>query len=247
KFLIKIQRFYLRVFSAEHTLTLNNRSPKRQCALLERALSGLNWTERGSNPPRSAKGRQADFDAAVLRAALGIGVRGDRLRRSHADDREAARVGALPRQIVGNSTRSALRQLHIVIVAARRIRMAIDVDQSLVEALDDQSDRIQGAVECRLDARRIGREGDVGRHVQDDLVTLARYAHARPLELATQFGFLAVHIGTDGTAGESAHAGTEQRVAAIVTAGEKAEPGSRQCAERRAAGRIGDLLDRKST
>jgi hypothetical protein len=63
---------------------------------------------------------------------------------------------------------------------------------------------------CGCTCRGIDREGDVGRHVEDDLVALTRVTETPVLQLGAQFGFLLVHVAADGRAGEAADAGADQ-------------------------------------
>ena len=108
--------------------------------------------------------------------------------------------------------------------------MAIHIDDGLVVLLQHETDRVQRAVEAWHHCVLIGSEGDVGRHVQDDAVALAADRNARTLQLRAQFGFLAIHVNADSAAGQGTDASANQRIAAIIAAGQHAA----QCTDTRA-------------
>ena len=105
---------------------------------------------------RSGDRCKANLDAPVGGATVRRCIAGDRLALAIADDREPARIDALPVQIAGDRKRAILRQLQIVVVVAGGIGVAVDVDQGAVEPLQNQCDGIQRRVERRIDRRRIG-------------------------------------------------------------------------------------------
>ena len=113
-----------------------------------------------------------------------------------------------------------------MLVAAGRIGVPEDIDGGLVEFLQHERHRIQRREESRLHRILIGCKGDVGRHVQDDLVAGAGDADTGSLKLSAQFGFLPVHVVADGTAGQRTDTGANQRIAAVIATGEQAEAGA---------------------
>src|SRR5690348_1570967 len=120
----------------EPTRRSSTRSPRAQRCSIE--ANGGNDKRPGDDPAflssevdRSAlrDRRDLDFDSAVLRAAGFSRVGSDRLRRAEADGRNAALVDALAAEIIGDGQRAALRQILVMLQAAGRVRMTVDVDE----------------------------------------------------------------------------------------------------------------------
>ena len=119
--------------------------------------------------------------------------------------------------------------------AAGRIGVAVDVDQRAVELAQHDRHRIQRRIEARLHRILIDVEGDVRRHVEDDVVAVAGDRNAGALELGAKLGFLLVHVVADRAAGERADAGADQRrVARAVAAA--ADGHADKCTAERAEG-----------
>jgi hypothetical protein len=81
----------------------------------------------------------------------------------------------------------------------------------LLNFLQHQSDGDESLVELGLDLVGIDGEGDVGRHVEDDLIAHAADRDAGSLQLGAQFGFLLIHVVADGCSGQAADAGADER------------------------------------
>ncbi|MNF60562.1 hypothetical protein D3C84_421830 [compost metagenome] len=79
-------------------------------------------------------------------------------------------------------------------------------------------------------------EGDVVRHVEDQLIAVASHADAGALQLLAQLGFLHIHVVTDTATqgGASGHAGQYALLAITLAGGERAHGsaggGTGQCA-----------------
>ena len=191
---------------------------------------------------RSGQRRKLDLDAPVLGPPAGGRVVGDRPRLAEPGHREAARIDALGVEVAGDGKGAALRELEVVVVVAGGIGVAIHVDHGAVELLQHQRHRIQRRIEARHHRVLIGGEGDVRRHVQDDLVADAGDADAGAAQLLAQRRLVLVHGGADGAAGERADARADQRVAAVVAAGQQADARAETGADRSAAQRVRNLL-----
>ena len=92
----------------------------------------------GGGAGGSGQGAQIDFDAAILRAAIGGGVAGDGGIGTGAPGAQARRGYALGGQVAGNVLRPALGQLDVVGTAAGAVGVADDLDAVLIE-LDRKS------------------------------------------------------------------------------------------------------------
>src|SRR5690606_13047309 len=118
------------------------KAPRYQGAFREQSTDGASG---------AGQRRQADLDASDRGATFGRGVGSDRLSLAHADDGEAATVNALSGQVARHGRSAALRKLHIVLIVAGRIRMAVNIDQRLLVFLQNESDGIQRRIESRHD------------------------------------------------------------------------------------------------
>src|SRR5690606_20819531 len=88
----------------------------------------------------------------------------------------------------------------------------------------------------------IGCEGNVGRHIEDNLVAVARNRYASATKRAAQFGLLLVHVTTNGTTRKSAYASTDQRIPPVISAGKQSDPCARESPDGRTTGSVGELL-----
>src|SRR6185436_20474376 len=91
--------------------------------------------------------------------------------------------------------------------------------------------------------RARGPEGDVARHVEDEVVAVTRNRHARALQLRAQFGFLLVHVRAHARARQRTDAGADQRALASLL-GIVARGGTEYRARQRTdAGALGCVVD----
>src|SRR5690606_4519339 len=200
------------------------------------------WLPRSLPRLRSGERRQVDLDAAVLGAAVCARVGRDRLRGAKAADGEAAAVDTTLGEEASDRIGAALGQHLVVLQAAGGVGVAVDVDEGAVVLVQHHRNRIQRVVEGRHHLVLVGREGNVRRHVEDDLVADAGNRYTSALQIAAQFRLLLVHVATDGAACQRTDAGADQRVAAVVTSGEHADPGARKRTQRRATSHVRHLL-----
>src|SRR5690606_22454551 len=63
---------------------------------------------------------------------------------------------------------------------------------------------------------RVRREGDVARHVENDVIANASHAHARGAKPLGEFGLLLVHVVADAAACQRAHTRTNKRALTAV-------------------------------
>ncbi len=135
----------------------------------------------------------------------------NRLRGTEADSGHAALVDALAAKIGGNRAGAAFGQILVMLQAAGRIRVAVDVDQGAVELTQNDCDGIERREELRLDGVLVDVESDRRRHVQNDAVAGTGNRNAGTLQLRAQLGFLLVHIVADAGTCERTDAGADQR------------------------------------
>ncbi len=102
--------------------------------------------------------------------------------------------------------------------AARRIGVAVDVHERLIELAQHDRDRIKRRIELAFHLILIRIEGDARRHVQDDLVAITGYGNARALQLRAELVFLAIHVIADCTTTERTDTGADQHGIALRTA-----------------------------
>src|SRR4051812_612838 len=93
--------------------------------------------------PCSGERRELDLDTPVLGASLRRRVGRDRTGLAKTGHGEAALIHPLAGQIVGDSKRTALRQVEIMLVTAGRVGVTEDIDGCLAELLQHQRDRVQ--------------------------------------------------------------------------------------------------------
>ncbi len=124
--------------------------------------------------------------------------------------------------------------------------MAVHIHESLVEFAQHDGHRVQHLIEGRLDVRLIGGEGDVGRHVENDVVAMAGDRYAGALEAFAQLSFLVVHVEADAAARQCTEACANQHGLAGLYIGGRAEEGACGGAEKGAGacadGGVGNLL-----
>ena len=97
-------------------------------------------------------------------------------------------------QVVGHALRTALGQVHIQLAATGAVGVANDLDGVLVELLERVGQVVQRLVEAAGDRVRVGGEGNVARHDQLDLVTLALHLDPGVRHAFTQFFLLLVGV-----------------------------------------------------
>ena len=97
-------------------------------------------------------------------------------------------------QVVGHALRTALGQVHVQLTATGAVGVANDLDSVLVELLEGVGQVVQRLVEATGDRVRVGGEGNVTRHDQLDLVTLALHLNPGIGHAFAQFFLLLVGV-----------------------------------------------------
>ena len=125
--------------------------------------------------------------------------------------------------------------------------MAVHQDGGLVELTQHDANGTQGAGEARLDAGAPGVEGDIVRHVEDDVVSLASDAYAAGPQFPPQHRFLLVHVVANTSACKTSQGGADEGPAsgvaiANVVADYGSKKGSSRSAPESPGGCLGDLL-----
>src|SRR5690606_35260887 len=172
---------------------------------------------------------------AVLGAALGGQVRGDRqvLAPAIGDDAPARNARAAQDRRHGHGP--ALRQVLVVGGRAGVVGVADDLDPRVRVAVEVVGDGVEVVLDRALHRRAVGGEEDAFRHDHAELVALVDDADAAVADLGLQLARLAVEVGADDPAGEAADRGADHGAVELVLAalagedaGERADPGTRQ-------------------
>ena len=135
--------------------------------------------------------------AAERCAALGGGVRGHGLAAAEARRGDPLRQDSAGGEVGGDAVGALFGQRLVDRVAPGAVGVAHDFHQGLLVLVDHGSDRVEHGVELGADRRRIGLEGDVAGHVEDDLVADAAHGHAGAGQPLAQGGLQRVRHGDD--------------------------------------------------
>ena len=106
--------------------------------------------------------------------------------------------------------------------------MADHVDIGRRIGLQDIGHIIEDGEEVRLDIGLAGGKGHIARHHQIEVLALAAHGHARPAQAFAHLALLTVHVIADARAREGADTGADQRIAAVITARQRAKGRARK-------------------
>ncbi len=104
-----------------------------------------------------------------------------------------------------------LRQTHIQIVATGAVGVAHHIDGGLGILFQHHCHAGQRVSACRFQRRAAAVEGDIIRHIQNDIIAASRHANACAPHFVTQFRFLYVHVVTHAAAQRRASRRANQR------------------------------------
>src|SRR5712664_1580881 len=185
---------------------------------------------------------QRQFHAPILRApGFGIVAR-HRMVLAAADRDDALLLDAFADQILGNRIGAALRKRLVVIGLADIVGVAGNFDYGLVVPLQNQRHAVQNLEERGVEVCAAGLEGDVARHVENEVVPLPGHRHAGSFHLLAQVGLLLVHVRAHRTAGKRTHTRPDQRpLPAILRI-----PAADRADDRAGAGADGRTLGRRA-
>ena len=121
--------------------------------------------------------------------------------------------------------------------------MADHVQASLVELGNHHGHTGQGVGTSRFQLGAGAVEGDVVRHVEDQLIAIAGHTDAGTLQLLAQLGFLHVHVVTDTATqgGAGGHAGQDALLAVTLAGRESPHGGASRGTGQCAPGTLGSL------
>jgi len=135
-------------------------------------------------------------------------------------------------KILGNRIGAAARKFLVVLVGTVGIGVAVHIHQRLIELAQHNGNRVQHIIEGRPDIRLVGGKGNVGGHVENDVLALAGDRYAGAFEALAQLGLLVVHVEADAAAGQRADPGAHQHRLAGLYIGGGTEKGARGGAEK---------------
>src|SRR5690606_41506280 len=99
----------------------------------------------------------------------------------------------------------------VVLVTAGTVGVAADLDHGGLVFLQ----YFRYGVECRLegflDVRLVGIEGNVARHIENDVVSVTGHRYTGRFQFLAQLGFLYIHVVADTAAGNRTDTGTFKR------------------------------------
>src|SRR5690606_19762137 len=107
-------------------------------------------------------------------------------------------------------------QRDVVAVRPGAVSMTNDLHTVLVVLSERGRQVIERTVEIAGNLRRVGGEGDVARHDQLDVITLALHFHTGALHAAPQFGLLLVGVIAVTGPGCTGNRGANQRALAAI-------------------------------
>ena len=125
--------------------------------------------------------------------------------------------------------------------------MAVDQNGGLVKLSQNNPHRAQCSRETAFDLGTPGIEGDVVRHIEDNVVALPRDAHSTGPQFLPQHGFLLVHVVANAASSNSADGGADERTTSCVSishiiTNDRAQNCAPSSAEACSCRSVGDLL-----
>lgn len=127
-------------------------------------------------------------------------------------------------QRAGDGVSTLLRQTHIQIVATGTVGVAHHIDGGLGILFQHHRHAGQRVSACRFQRRAAAVEGDIIRHIQNDIIAASRHANACAPHFVTQFRFLYVHVVTHAAAQRRASRRANQRAFTAIFFEEESAP-----------------------